>query len=92
MLHEKKECGGLEHYAGIQTNLEDCARSCRGISSVFAYGTNDYGTIRCYNQGCHCYCETSSFPNGTCSLVNHNGYRLYKYRGKRVLRFHYTPH
>ena len=46
---------------------------------MFAFGTNDFGTNRCNDDGCSCYCETSATEEGTCKRVDHNGYRLYKY-------------
>ena len=47
---------------------------------MFAFGTNDFGTDRCYDDGCACLCETSASPLGSCNTVSHNGYRLYKYQ------------
>ena len=47
---------------------------------MFAYGTNDYGTVRCYESGCDCYCETAASSEGSCSTCSNNGYRLYKYK------------
>ena len=66
--------------------LEQCATSCLGVSSMFIFGTNDFGKDRCdvringiYLEGCFCYCETSAKPDGTCNMKKHNGYRLYKF-------------
>ena len=46
---------------------------------MFAVGTNDYGTIRCENGKCNCICETVATTDGTCSIISHSGYRLYKF-------------
>ena len=79
LVSEKKECGGSETSVGWKSSLAECAHSCRGTSSMFIYGTNDFGVSRCNSGGkCRCYCETSS-SSGECNQINHKGYRLYKY-------------
>ena len=80
LVSEKKECGGSEFHIGALSTIDECSKSCYGRSSMFAFGTNDYGTIRCWENGCSCYCETAASSEGTCSQSNHNGYRLYKYK------------
>merc|ERR1719242_733176 len=80
LVADKKECGGKEDFKGYISTLEQCAKTCKTISTMFAYGTNDFGTTRCNNNGCKCYCETAAFTDGTCSEVNHNGFRLYRYK------------
>ena len=62
---------------GLKT-VDDCANVCRGISSMFAFGTNDFGEDRCNEKGCRCLCEISASQDGSCTQVNHDGYRLYK--------------
>ena len=83
VVAEKKECKGEEGYRGTLQKLEDCANACLTVSSMFAYGTNDFTSDvknhRCYPEGCSCYCETAASKRGTCEAVNHLGYRLYKY-------------
>ena len=78
-MADKTECDGSEISKGIQPDLKSCAQSCRGISSMFIFGTNDFGNIRCYTNGCVCSCETAALPDGTCPVhVAHNGYNLFK--------------
>ena len=48
---------------------------------MFIFGTEDFGSSKCNSDGCNCYCETSATDQGLCDMVNHNGYRLYKYTG-----------
>ena len=78
-MADKTVCAGSQIYKGKAPDLESCADSCRGISSMFVYGTNDFGTNRCFSDGCECHCETGAMPQGTCSRVSHKGYKLYKY-------------
>ena len=78
---DKKECGGSEKDTGTKKTLGECAKSCREISSMFIYGTNDFGSTKCKTNGkedCPCYCETSS-EDGKCQMVENEGYKLYKY-------------
>ena len=77
MVREKAECGGSEVYLN-HPSLDECAKACIGISSMFAFGTNDFGTTRCFDEGCACLCETGANDDGTCNVVGHSGFRLYK--------------
>lgn len=79
LVANKKECNGAETFKGYVATVEDCGRECRGLSSMFVFGTNHYGQTKCNSKGCRCYCETSANDDGTCTMVDHNGYRLYKY-------------
>jgi len=80
LVSEKRECGGSEIWAGHLATVDECAKSCYGRSSMFAFGTNDYGMERCWEGGCSCYCETAASSEGTCSEGFHLGFRLYKYK------------
>ena len=68
----------------IDAEVEICAMECRGISTMFAVGTNDYpndyGGSRCYESHCNCLCETAANADGTCNQATHNGYKLYTYQ------------
>ena len=79
---------------GSLENIEECAENCRDVSSMFAFGTNDFGTTRCNDGKCACYCETAATSDGSCTINTHNGYRLYSYfqeePGKRYLGIAYT--
>ena len=78
-MGEKEECGGSEKNKGRVESVDACAQACKGVSSMFALGTNDFGVNRCNSNGCKCLCETSAADDGTCNVVNHKGYRLYKF-------------
>ena len=60
-------------------SIRYCAAACKALSSMFAFGTNDYGKTRCSGLKCACLCETSASSDGTCKEVGNTGYRLYKY-------------
>ena len=83
LVAEKKECSGWETNQGYKRTIEQCADACRGKTSMFIFGTNDFGGRRCYFpcRGCQCYCEykVSGAPltSGVCDQVDHNGFRLY---------------
>ena len=87
-IADKTECGGSEISKGTKKTLSDCAKTCQGLSSMFIYGTNDFGEDKCKTNGtedCPCYCETSYNKAGECKMVENNGYRLYKYKdGKSI--------
>ena len=71
------ECEGTEEFQGKKKTEEECANSCRGISSLFIYGTNEFGLDRCDSAGCSCFCELPS--GGECIQKEHKGFKLYKY-------------
>ena len=79
LVGEKKECSGSEDDKGTLESIASCASECKGEASMFAFGTNDFGNSRCDSKGCRCLCETSATKQGTCDIINHAGYRLYKY-------------
>ena len=82
-MAEQAECDGNE--IGYDSNeqiasVEECAERCKGVSSMFVFGTNDFGNPRCNDKGCYCICETAAKIDGTCTQIEHTGYRLYKYK------------
>ena len=93
LVAEKAECDGpQEGYAewkGFLSDVDSCAEACNGESSMFTFGTNDFGFKSCrYNEtihdvtydGCICRCELLAHPNGTCKkgTSGYPGWRLYK--------------
>ena len=79
LVADKKYCDGSEFNIGVVSTLEECAKKCVW-TSMFLYGTNDFGGGRCDGRGCKCFCESGATTLGTCDLLDHNGYRLYKYK------------
>ena len=51
--------------------ISDCADECRGVSSLFLFGT--------WSSTLYCYCETAATPEGTCDVSSTNDLHLYKY-------------
>ena len=76
---EKKECSGSEKPKGKLQSVDACASKCKGEASMFIFGTEDFGDSTCNTDGCNCYCETSATEQGMCDMIDHNGYRLYRY-------------
>ena len=64
--------------------LDRCASLCKTKSSLFSYGTNDYGKTPCKRGVCPCTCEKSATPDGSCRQVSSSGNRLYAYTGKMI--------
>ena len=87
LVAEKKECGGSEinlsyHTTAATADIAMCAHLCKEKSTMFALGTNGFGSDshdRCFEHGCSCLCETAAKPDGTCDIVSHAGFRLYRY-------------
>ena len=78
-MANKTECDGKEFSMGMVSTLEECAKKCV-YSSMFIYGTNDYGGTRCDETGCKCICERAASAVNTCDQIDHKGYRLYQYK------------
>ena len=83
-----QECAGPEISKGNKGSIDDCGNARNGVASMFALGTNDFGVIRCYSDGCTCLCETGAADDGTCDTVSHKGYHLYRFEplGNYLLR------
>ena len=79
LVAEKKECDGSEAFIGWVSTLEECAKKCVW-SSMFIYGTNDFGSNKCGKSSCKCYCEKAASAVNTCNQIDHSGYRLYQYK------------
>ena len=72
---------------------EACANECNiHDASVFAFGTNDFGSPRCNEKGCYCLCEPAANADGTCSRVSHSGYNLYKIISSKTGKFCFEIH
>ena len=95
MVAEKNECAGSHSldekeygYGDRIETEEECAKKCRGLSSMFAFGTNDFGNDRCQNGFCKCICETSATKEGFCHQMSHSGYNLYRFGSGKLLPWH----
>lgn len=89
LVEEKVECSGKEEGAGVYSDIGNCADKCKNKASMFIFGTNDYGDVRCGDWGngeigCNCICESAAYPDGTCEKTSHNGYRLYRYENGTI--------
>ena len=81
-MAQQRECDGSETGYGYSEKIStvgECANKCQDSSSMFAFGTNEFGNPRCKDGACWCLCETSATSKGTCNLVSHSGYNLYRY-------------
>ena len=89
LVAEKVECSGAEVEAAPLTHLDlgSCAEGCKDKSSMFIFGTNDYGVTRCGEKGCSCICELAASLDGTCQRTGHNGYRLYRYEKGMIEKY-----
>ena len=76
VLGNKMECTGEETLFDSIPTIDECADKCEGISELFAYGTNDYGS----DTAQICSCEIAA-KDGTCQTKQTDGYRLYIYSG-----------
>ena len=87
LVGEEKECGCDEIYVGRKEAVGGCVTACYGRSSMFIFGTNDYGVTRCWEKGCSCICELAASLDGTCQRTGHNGYRLYRYEKGMIEKY-----
>ena len=76
LVAEKKECTGSEVGQGDVKTIQLCYDACKGKASMFVYGL---APDRCNENGCKCWCETSS-ENGTCMMKDNSGFNLYAYK------------
>ena len=86
LVANAKECSGTELDVDDFKTVQECADRCYGTSSMFIYGTNDFGANKCKKKyhwwgdiQCPCYCETAATKRGECTIVHHSGYKLYRF-------------
>ena len=65
---------------GFKRSIEDCVKTCTGISSLIAYGTTDFGTqYGCNADGsCQCRCEWVARYSGECLFNGNTNFRLFQ--------------
>ena len=63
------ECDGTEINKGRFLTVDGCSLACKGIATMFIYGTGK----KCNKKGCICWCES------TCSMIPIENYELYEY-------------
>ena len=81
-IGRKTECDGEEIFIGAFDSVTECAYKCRGLSTLFAFGTKRYeaGHFTDFESGgFKCLCETSAKADGTCKRVPTQVYELYMY-------------
>ena len=80
LVAAKTECTGQEErWIGKVQDVETCARSCKGVSSMFIYGTNDFGEFGCIDGQCKCLCLNSD-DEKACESVNEYQYWFYNFK------------
>ena len=71
--------------------VDECAQQCKGVSSIFILGTNDYAEKendkRCFDDGCICKCAIFASVTGTCVLRDNPGFRVYKYISRGYFKY-----
>ena len=76
---EQKTCTTASVEKGRLDSVESCRAICKGVASMFSFGTNDHGGDLCNNNGCPCYCEHAQMVGGTCITTDDVKYNLYRY-------------
>ena len=71
LVSENTECSGSETEKQLQpdSDIQDCARECSGVSSMFLFSPRRN----------RCFCETAASTDGTCDVIDIQGWDLYKY-------------
>ena len=62
------------------TTIEECSEKCMELSSMFAYGTNDFGEFGCVDGRCKCLCINSDDEKTCDESINQEQYWLYKFK------------
>ena len=91
LFQKQSECEGPELYKGFHYHLYQCAESCREISTIFAFGTDEFDYKptdpkykSCDVVGCKCFCQTAATSEGSCTEKSHLGYNLYAFKQKNI--------
>ena len=77
---DDEEHGKLEISKGKVSSLEQCAKACRDVSSLFIYGKKGSKSTACDEDGCSCICEVSVDANDECLKEKEvDTFDLYRY-------------
>ena len=76
---EGKRCPSLGDHKGILNSVDSCGSVCKGVASMFIFGTNALGGSGCNSNGCDCFCATGATDQGTCTTVENNWTHLYRF-------------
>ena len=68
LVSKRSECDGSETERNLLPNagIQDCASECIGVSSMFIIN----------QDRSRCFCETAATAEGTCDVINIQGYNL----------------
>ena len=77
LVGQKTKCKGSGSNQGKVTSVSECEALCADASSMFSFGTNDFGGEKCVNGNCECVCEEYTQADSDCEQVVSTGYRLY---------------
>ena len=86
---EKKTCTTTPVSKGRLDSVESCRAVCKGVASMFSFGTNDHGGNICHSNECPCYCEQAQLVGGTCTTTYNIKYNLYRYLNEGVYVTYY---
>ena len=76
---QRAKCLKPELDVGYKRSIEDCVKTCTGISSLIAYGTKDFGSNGCNADGsCQCRCQWAATYSGKCSFAGSKLFRLFQ--------------
>ena len=77
---DDEEHGKLEISKGKVSSLEQCAKACADVSSLFIYGKKGSKSTACDDGGCSCICEVSVDSNDECLKEKEvDTFDLYRY-------------
>ena len=75
-----RSCKDRYTYKGYKENVDICATTCAGSSTVFVYGKTDK---RCSSNGCACWCINGATKEGKClKPYAHPYFDTYRFNGK----------
>ena len=80
LVRQKARCQGSEEGHGKVASINACASMCNQITSMFIFGTNDFGKDECDGGNCDCFCESDAADDGTCQQIADKGFRLYRFK------------
>ena len=80
LVSTSKICSGGREDKGRIGTVEECAKQCTNVASMFIYA-------KCDSADCRCYCETGASADGTCDRTDNSQYRLYRFIQEGIIHF-----
>ena len=74
-----RQCLDLGRHLTLTTNPAECAIACKGLVSMFMFGSNESDISQCNERGCICSCGENIIFDGKCDNTRRHGFQTHQF-------------